>query len=82
MWCGIQQAKEYAQTLGLKFAYATNGEKIIEHNFLNGKETEIEKFPTPDDLWVQIRTSEGIQDDLVAERFREGAGAERQRSTV
>ena len=29
---GLQQAKEYAQMLGLKFAYATNGEGIVEHD--------------------------------------------------
>ncbi len=27
---GMQQAKEYAQILGLKFAYATNGKEILE----------------------------------------------------
>lgn len=26
----MQQAKEYAQILGLKFAYATNGKEILE----------------------------------------------------
>ena len=31
---GMQQAKEYAQMLGLKFAYSTNGHAIIEFNFL------------------------------------------------
>ena len=29
---GLQQAKEYAQILGLKFAYATNGHAIIEQD--------------------------------------------------
>jgi len=66
---GIQQAKEYAQTLGVKFAYATNGKTIIEHNFLTGKETEIERFPSPDELWNRTRLAEGIKDDLVAERI-------------
>src|SRR5712691_4320695 len=28
---GLQQAKDYAQILGLKFAYATNGRNIVEH---------------------------------------------------
>src|SRR2546425_10021990 len=37
---GLQQAKEYAQTLGLKFAYATNGKSIIEFSFLTGKERD------------------------------------------
>jgi type I restriction enzyme R subunit len=30
---GLQQAKEYAQILDLKFAYATNGRGIVEHDF-------------------------------------------------
>jgi len=65
---GIQQAKEYAQTLGLKFAYSTNGKSIIEHSFLTGKETELDEFPSPDELWRRIRDAEGIKDDLVADR--------------
>jgi type I restriction enzyme, R subunit len=30
---GLQQAKQYAETLGLKFAYVTNGRGIIEYDF-------------------------------------------------
>jgi type I restriction enzyme R subunit len=30
---GLQQAMDYAETLGLKFAYSTNGHGIIEHDF-------------------------------------------------
>src|SRR5439155_20101567 len=41
---GLQQAKEYAEILGLKFAYATNGHGIIELDFLTGKEREIDAF--------------------------------------
>src|ERR1035438_9409839 len=37
---GLQQAKEYAEILGLKFAYATNGHSIIEHDFLTGLDNE------------------------------------------
>ncbi len=66
---GVQQAKEYAQTLGLKFAFATNGKRIIEYSFLTGKETEIGKFPSPDELWSRLRIAEGIRDELVAERL-------------
>src|SRR5213594_2162468 len=35
---GLQQAKDYASTLGLKFAYATNGQAIVEFDFLTGRE--------------------------------------------
>lgn len=30
---GLQQAKEYAEMLGLKFAYATNGTEIVEVDY-------------------------------------------------
>jgi len=60
---GTQQAKEYAEILGLKFAYSTNGRSIIEHNFITGKETEMDAFPTPADLWNRIRSTDNITDD-------------------
>ncbi|MBI2502623.1 MAG: type I restriction enzyme HsdR N-terminal domain-containing protein [Candidatus Latescibacteria bacterium] len=30
---GLQQAKNYAEMLGLKFAYATNGHEVIEFDY-------------------------------------------------
>jgi len=44
---GLQQAKEYAEILDLKFAYATNGKEIIEFDFITGIERVIETFPSP-----------------------------------
>src|SRR3954451_20080846 len=38
---GLQQAKQYAEMLGLKFAYATNGPQIVEFDYLTGKESRI-----------------------------------------
>lgn len=46
---GLQQAKDYADILDLKFAYATNGQAIIEFDFLTGKECLVETFPSPDE---------------------------------
>ena len=37
---GLQQAKEYAEILGLKFAYATNGAEIIEFDYTSGVERD------------------------------------------
>src|ERR1700687_4406570 len=65
---GLQQAKEYAQILGLKFAYATNGHGIVEHDFLTGQDNDLEAFPSADDLWRRLSTSEGIVDEKTAER--------------
>jgi len=61
---GLQQAKEYAQILGLKFAYATNGSSVIEHDFLTGLETELEDFPKPSELWGRLRAAEGITEEV------------------
>ena len=44
---------DYALILRAPFAYASNGEKFIEHDFLTGKEREIsmDEFPTEKELW-------------------------------
>jgi len=47
---GLQQAKEYANLLGLKFAYSTNGIEIIEHDNITQRESIIPEFPTPEQL--------------------------------
>jgi type I restriction enzyme R subunit len=61
---GLQQAKEYAEILGLKFAYSTNGHGIIEFDYLTGRESEIESFPSPKDLWARLRTDQKLGDEL------------------
>ena len=65
---GLQQAKDYAEILGLKFAYSTNGKGIVEHDFITGKDTDLEYYPTPDELWMRFSQSEGIKPEF-AERF-------------
>jgi type I restriction enzyme R subunit len=47
---GLQQAMQYTEMMGLKFAYASNGKEIVEHDFITGQERTIEKFPSPDEL--------------------------------
>jgi type I restriction enzyme R subunit len=66
---GLQQAKDYAETLGLNFAYSTNGQGIIEHDYFTGKERDIDIFPSPDELWQRIKQAEDIADDASAERI-------------
>jgi type I restriction enzyme R subunit len=63
---GLQQAKEYAEMLGLPFAYATNGIEIVEFDFLTGVERIITSYPTPAELWLRFRTAKGITDDFAA----------------
>ena len=61
---GMQQAKNYAQILGLKFAYATNGIEIVEFDFITGLERKIERFPTSDELWNRLNTVEPIKPEI------------------
>jgi type I restriction enzyme R subunit len=65
----LQQSKDYAEILKLKFAYATNGIEIIEHDYITGLERTIQNFPTPAELWSRLRAAEKFTDDAVAERF-------------
>lgn len=46
---GIQQAIDYARDLDLPFAYASNGEKFVEHDMDTGAERTftMDEFPTP-----------------------------------
>lgn len=51
---GVQQAREYAEMLGLRFAYATNGQRIIEIDYITGTEREVGRYATPDELWARL----------------------------
>lgn len=64
---GIQQAIEYAEILGLKFAYATNGHGIEEYDFIKGKQTSRDSFPSPEELWQRWRDDQKIATDADAE---------------
>ena len=59
---GLQQAKDYAIMLGLKFAYATNGQEVVEFDFLTGLERTRADYPTPDDLWGRYRAKARLSD--------------------
>jgi type I restriction enzyme R subunit len=64
---GLQQAMDYAEALGLKFAYATNGYGIIEHDYTTGRQTPLDTFPSPEELWKRLRAKEGIANEKDAE---------------
>ncbi len=49
---GLQQAMTYAKMLDVPFAYSSNGDGFVEHDFLTGKEREfgLDEFPTEQEL--------------------------------
>ncbi|MBO0698295.1 MAG: DEAD/DEAH box helicase family protein, partial [Zavarzinella sp.] len=53
---------DYAEILGLKFAYATNGADIIEYDYFTCEERLIDRFPTPDELWFRYQSGQGLPD--------------------
>lgn len=55
---GMAQAKDYAELLNLKFAYATNGETIREFDFITGLEIDRDDFPTPAELWNRLNAKD------------------------
>ncbi len=56
----IQQARLYAEMLGLKFAYATNGKAIIEIDYFNGTEIQVRDFPKPEELWERYQAGSHV----------------------
>lgn len=66
---GLQQAKDYAEILGLKFAYSTNGHGIVEFDYLTGRERELSAFPSPDELWSRLCATQGLDDHATVQRL-------------
>ncbi|MDB4672917.1 DEAD/DEAH box helicase family protein [Akkermansiaceae bacterium] len=48
---GLGQAKKYAQLLGIRYTYSTNGVGIYQADMETGAEGEVDCYPTPDELW-------------------------------
>lgn len=60
---GLQQAKDYAEILGLSFAYSTNGHGVVEFDYTTGLEREVSTFPTPIELWERLMSVQGLAAD-------------------
>jgi type I restriction enzyme R subunit len=61
---GLEQAKRYAQDLGLAFAYATNGHRILEFDFFTNSSRELPGFPSPQELWDRWHSNSSLADSL------------------
>ncbi|MBQ8691414.1 MAG: DEAD/DEAH box helicase family protein [Phascolarctobacterium sp.] len=67
---GMQQAITYAQMLDLPFAYSSNGDGFVEHDFLTGTERELalEDFPTEEELIARYKREINGGNGLTAEQ--------------
>ena len=54
---GLQQAITYAEMLDVPFAYSSNGDGFVEHDFLTGQEREfgLDEFPTERELVARYK---------------------------
>lgn len=54
---GLQQAMTYAEMLDVPFAYSSNGDGFVEHDFLTGQEREfgLDEFPTEQELVARYK---------------------------
>lgn len=50
---GVGQAKSYAAKLAARFGYAANGRSIYAIDMAEGREGEVARFPSPEELWTR-----------------------------
>ena len=55
---GLEQVKDYAEVLNIRFVYSTNGHGIYFFDMKTGRGEEVAKYHTPDELFA--RTFENI----------------------
>ena len=66
---GVAQAKSYAHKLALRFAFATNGQRIYRMDMALGDEGEAAAFPSPEELWEQTYAAANAAAKAWRERF-------------
>jgi type I restriction enzyme R subunit len=72
---GVGQAKNYAGKMAVRFAYATNGQGIYAVDMETGKEGEVPRYPTPDELWaLTFAKSNAWRDRFAAIPFEDKGG--------
>src|SRR5437773_2492713 len=66
---GLQPAKQYAEMLGVSFAYASNGPDTIEFDYFTGLEKAINAYPSPEELWRRYRDGKQLKNDTAVEQL-------------
>jgi type I restriction enzyme R subunit len=73
---GVAQAKNYADKLAIRFAYATNGQGLYGIDMLTGAEGDAPGYPTPDELWARTFAAENAwRDRFAAVPFPDKSGS-------
>ena len=73
---GLGQAKNYASKLAVRFTYSTNGRGIYGVDMDTGKEGELARYPTPDELWAMTFAKANVwRDRFAAVAFEDKGGS-------
>jgi type I restriction enzyme R subunit len=72
---GVAQAKNYAEKLAVRYTYSTNGRGIYGIDMQTGKEGELPRYPTPDELWkLTFAKANAWRDRFAAVPFEDKGG--------
>ena len=77
---GLQQAKEYSAKIGVRFAFATNGHRIRRVDMHSGDESDVDRFPSPKELWDATYAAANVwRDRFAGVPFEDKGGSHRGR---
>ena len=72
---GVGQAKNYAGKMAIRFTYSTNGHGIYGIDMDTGKEGDVRRYPTPDELWkLTFAEQDAWRDRFTAVPFEDKGG--------
>ena len=73
---GVGQSKDYAGKMAVRFTYATNGQGIYAIDMETGKEGQVPRFPTPEELWARtFAKANAWRDRFAAIPFEDKGGS-------
>jgi type I restriction enzyme R subunit len=72
---GLAQAKNYAEKIGVRYAYSTNGQSVYGVDMETGKEGTVTSYPSPEDLWnMRFAEADAWRDRFAAVPFEDKGG--------
>ncbi len=62
---GLQQSMDYAKMMDIPFAYSSNGDGFMEHDFITGieKDISLNEFPTPEELYTRFKQEKHLSEN-------------------
>jgi type I restriction enzyme, R subunit len=72
---GVAQAKNYAAKLAVRYTHSTNGRGIYGIDMQTGKEGDLPRYPSPDELWdLTFAEANAWRDRFAAVPFEDRGG--------